>query len=78
MKTLTFKTNINCGGCLATVKPFLDSDKNITSWEVDTTQADKILTVKGENIDEKQVAELVQKAGFKAEPKKGLFGKLFS
>ena len=78
MKTLTFKTNINCGGCIATVKPFLDGNKNIASWEVDTNQADKILTVKGENIDEEQVTALVQQAGFKAEPKKGFFGKLFS
>ena len=78
MKTLTFKTNINCGGCIATVKPFLDNASNIKSWEVDTNQSDKILTVKGDNITETEVTQLVQQAGFKAEPKKGLFGKLFS
>jgi hypothetical protein len=27
MKTLKFKTNINCGGCLAKVTPFLNEEK---------------------------------------------------
>ena len=28
-KTFTFKTNINCGGCIAKVTPFLDEVKGI-------------------------------------------------
>lgn len=67
-KTLQFKTNINCGGCVATVTPFLNNAEGICQWEVDTTNKDKILTVKAEQISEQQIIDTVQKAGFKIEP----------
>jgi len=63
-----FKTNINCSGCVASVKPHLDNAVGICEWNVDTTNKDKILTVKSEGITKEQVIETVQKAGFKIEP----------
>lgn len=78
MKTLKFKTNINCGNCVATAKPFLDALPAGTHWEVDTTNPQKILTVKGEAILAADVVTKVQQAGFKIEEQKSLFGKLFS
>lgn len=66
--SLRFKTNINCGGCVASVKPHLDNAAGICEWNVDTAGKDKILTVKSEGITEEQVIETVQKAGFKIEP----------
>lgn len=78
MKTLKFKTNINCGNCIATAKPFLDSVPHAKSWEVDTTNPEKILTVKGEAVSAPEVIAKVQQAGFKIEEQKSLFGKLFS
>ncbi|GGH32007.1 heavy-metal-associated domain-containing protein [Sphingobacterium alkalisoli] len=65
---LRFKTNINCGGCIASVKPHLDQAEGVCHWEVDTTNKDKILTVKSKGISEQDVIETVQKAGFKIEP----------
>lgn len=67
-KEFQFKTNINCGGCIASVKPHLDNAEGICHWEVDTANKDKVLTVKSEGITEDQVIETVQKAGFKIEP----------
>ena len=67
-KNLQFKTNINCGGCVASVKPHLDNADGICHWEVDTTNKDKVLTVKSTGITEEQVIETKQKAGFKIEP----------
>ena len=64
---LRFKTNINCGGCVASVKPHLDNADGIWHWEVETTK-DKVLTVKSEGITQEQEIETVQKAGFKIEP----------
>ena len=78
MKTLKFKTNINCGGCIANAKPYLDAVKNLESWEVDTQNPDKILTVKGSDVSAADVITNVQKAGYKIEEKKSLFGNLFS
>lgn len=67
-KQFQFKTNINCGGCIASVKPHLDNADGICHWEVDTTNKDKVLTVKSTGITEEQVIETIQKAGFKIEP----------
>ena len=49
-KQFQFKTNINCGGCIASVKPHLDKAEGICHWEVDTANKDKVLTVKSEGI----------------------------
>jgi copper chaperone CopZ len=52
-KQFQFKTNINCGGCIASVKPHLDNAEGICHWEVDTANKDKVLTVKSEGITER-------------------------
>ncbi len=65
---LRFKTNINCGGCVASVKPHLDNADGICHWEVDTTNKDKVLTVKSEGITEQEIIDTVKKAGFTIEP----------
>ena len=77
MKTLKFKTNINCTTCLFTAKPFLDKVPSIMGWEVDLKDPEKTLTVKGNNVDPENVIDMVQQAGYKAEEKKGFLGKLF-
>jgi copper chaperone len=62
---LTFKTNINCNNCVAKVKPFLNQVENIDTWQVDTNNPDKILSVSGEEeLTATEVIEAVQKAGF--------------
>jgi copper chaperone len=49
METLKFKTNINCGGCIATVTPTLNNLKGVKHWEVDTTNPNKILSIEAED-----------------------------
>ena len=66
MKTLHFKTNINCGGCIKAVTPTLNGEKAIASWQVDTATPDKILTVQTD-LSENQLVALIEEAGFKAE-----------
>jgi len=66
-KNYQFKTNINCGGCVASVKPFLDKAEGICHWEVDTNNKDKVLTVHSDGISEQEIIETVQKAGYKIE-----------
>jgi copper chaperone len=77
MSTLKFKTNINCSACIEKAKPFLDSVQNVESWEVDTTNPEKILTVKGDGIKAAHVIANVKNAGYKIEEKKSLLGGLF-
>ena len=67
MKTLSFKTNINCGACVATVMPFLDAESSVNEWSVATQHREKILTVAGEQLNAEAVEEAVRKAGFRIE-----------
>jgi len=66
METVQFKTNINCGGCIAKVTPVLNNEAGIQEWNVDTDLPTKILTVKGDLAADK-IIDVLSKAGFKAE-----------
>lgn len=67
INTLTFKTNINCSGCVAQVKPVLDASKGINEWNVDTTSADKVLTIKSSDVSKDEIIDAITRAGFKIE-----------
>ena len=67
MDTLKFKTNINCGSCVAKVTPSLNEEKGIKNWNVDTNGPEKILTVETEGLSAEQVIEVVKNSGFKIE-----------
>ena len=74
---MQFETNINCGGCIETVKPYLNAEEGVESWEVDTQNPKKLLTVEGA-VDAETVKQAVQNAGFEIKPhKEGFFKKLF-
>ncbi|MBF0597216.1 heavy-metal-associated domain-containing protein [Faecalibacter rhinopitheci] len=64
MSEIKFKTNINCGNCIKSVKPFLDEAIGEGNWKVDTENPDKILSV-GKDIELSEVVEAVTDAGFK-------------
>ncbi len=68
MKSLQFKTSINCANCLRAVTPFLNAEPSVAQWQVDTTNPAKILTVEGENPIPEQVMKAVLQAGFDIEP----------
>ena len=67
MKTIELKTNIMCGSCIAKVKPTLNEVIGEGKWKVDTLNPKKVLTVTTEDLDQAQVINAVQKAGYKAE-----------
>jgi copper chaperone len=68
METLKFKTNINCGGCVATITPVLNGLKDIQHWDVDTTDPNKILTIKAENfLTSSVIINALKQKGYKAE-----------
>ncbi|WP_303310861.1 heavy-metal-associated domain-containing protein [Hymenobacter sp. BT730] len=64
MKTLQFKTNINCGGCIKAVTPALNEQAGAGNWQVDTTNPNKILTVTTDKLTAEQIMEAVENAGF--------------
>lgn len=67
MKTIELKTNIMCGSCIVKVTPTLNEEIGAENWKVDTQNPKKILTVNTENLNEEQVINAVEKAGYKAE-----------
>jgi copper chaperone len=69
MKTLKFKTNIKCGGCVSAVTPHLEAVEGIAgNWQVDVATPDKILTVQSDRVTAADVKAAVQNAGYRAEP----------
>lgn len=67
MKTLKFKTNINCNGCIAKVTPLLNQVKGIAQWAVDTTNPQRILSVETDELTGNDIIDVVKKAGFNIE-----------
>src|SRR2546421_11886028 len=65
MITKQFRTNLNCGNCVAAVTPYLNADAAIKSWRVDTASPDKVLTVEGDTVTADEVESLVSRAGFR-------------
>jgi len=66
-KIMTFKTNINCGGCVNSIKSHLDKVEEISHWEVDTNDTNKILTISSKGITEQEVIDIIKKAGYNIE-----------
>ncbi len=66
MKTIQFKTNINCGGCVAKATPVLDQVAGAHNWSVNTTTPEKILTITSDAAAPDVVIKSLQTAGFKA------------
>jgi copper chaperone len=64
MKTLQFKTNINCGNCIKAVTPTLNQEAGAGNWQVDTANPNKILTVNSDQLTAEQVVQAVKNAGF--------------
>ena len=67
MNTLKFKTNVKCGGCIATVTPYLNKAIGIISWNVDTTDPLKIMTIESEGISAEEITSVMETAGYQAE-----------
>ena len=67
MKTIELKTNIMCGSCVAKVTPFLNETAGEKNWKVDTENPKKILSVTTNGLNEDEVIEAVERAGYKAE-----------
>ncbi|SFE36479.1 heavy-metal-associated domain-containing protein [Thermophagus xiamenensis] len=66
MKTLKFKTNVKCNGCIKAITPFLEKSNNIARWNVDLETPDRILSVETDG-DAEEIIQLLKDAGYSAE-----------
>jgi len=68
METLKFKTNINCGGCIAAVTPSLNALPGVKDWKVDTANRDKVLSVEAEaGLSANEIIAALKSKGFQAQ-----------
>ena len=67
MEIFKFKTNVKCGGCIATVTPHLNQAKGIIRWDVNTTDLLKVMTVETEGISTEEITSVMKTAGYQAE-----------
>lgn len=64
MNKIHFKTNINCSNCVQKITPILDEIEGIHGWSVDTSNAQKILTVETNTVTAEEIITRVYNAGF--------------
>jgi copper chaperone len=64
MKTIRFKTNLKCGGCVKAITPGLESLNIIDTWSVELENPDRVLEIKAPEDVSEQVIESVKKAGY--------------
>jgi copper chaperone len=69
MKTLKFKTNINCAGCIANVSEVLNKVVGEKQWEVDIKDREKTLTVQSDTLSADDVAAALKTVGYNATSK---------
>jgi copper chaperone len=67
MEATSFKTNINCMGCVAKVTAALDQAVGKDNWKVDIQNPAKILTTSNPSVKSQDVITAVEKVGFKIE-----------
>ncbi len=66
MKTVKFKTNLKCNGCVKTITPNMDSINEIESWRVFLDVQEKTLEVDYDNYSEDEITSAIQDAVTKA------------
>lgn len=66
-KTTTFKTNINCSGCVAKASPVLNEVVGEGNWSVETERADKKLTITSEAFDGEDLGKRLKDLGLEIE-----------
>ena len=64
MKTLKFKTNIECTQSVANVSNFIDNTDGIKNWEIDLWSPDKVLTIRGNVNRPGTLVKRVHRAGY--------------
>lgn len=61
MKTLRFKTNLKCAGCMHAIKPYMDEIEGIQSWDVDLNSPNKIVEVVTTSADPEEIRKAIER-----------------
>jgi len=61
MRTLRFKTNLKCAGCMYAIKPYMDEIEAIQSWDVDLNSPNKIVEVVTASADPEEIRKAIER-----------------
>lgn len=67
MKTLKFKSNIKCSGCIEKVGPVLNDIVGENNWQVDLQVSDRTLTLTAEDVNVDDLIDAIKKVGYTLE-----------
>ena len=67
MEVLILKTNIRYKKQVKTVAPLLDGQDNISRWNIDLNDIDKVLRIESDDMELTEVVQIIKKAGFHCE-----------
>jgi len=67
MEILILKTNISSKKHVKAVAPLLDGQENISRWNIDLNDIDKVLRIESTEMELTEVVQLIQEAGFYCE-----------
>jgi len=67
MKTLKFKTNLKCNGCISAITPAMNNIQGIASWKVDLASPERLLTVECDPEKTDEILDGIRKAGYEIE-----------
>jgi len=67
MEVLILKTDIRSKKHVKVVAPLLNNHDDISKWNIDLNDVDKVLRIESNDIRLTEVVQLIQKAGFHCE-----------
>jgi copper chaperone CopZ len=67
MEALTLKTDLHCSSCVNTVEPILSEDTKIQEYYFDLQHPDKLITIKGIDLNSQEIISQIQNVGYSAE-----------
>jgi copper chaperone CopZ len=67
MEELTIKSDLHCSSCVKTIEPILSADTNIDEYDIDLEHPDKLISIKGSNLNGQRIISEIQNAGYAAE-----------
>ncbi len=67
MDILILKTNIRNKKSVKAVAPLLDGRNNISRWNIDLHDIDKVLRIESKDMELTEVVQLIKQAGFYCE-----------
>ena len=65
--TFEFKSNIKCSACVEKITNALNSNTEINTWNVNTNDPKKILTIESDNLNIENLKKNLEEIGYKIE-----------